>query len=285
MMVRRKMSIPPRWPTSWASPPRQTLTLCRHSPTMARNSFGWLLPAKVSSPHILSAPTPPVGGLPSARPWFLVRPRFSSESIRIATNPAPNNPLPTLSPCPQTWAMVVWTSTRPSPRCAKPSINPELVEGCPLTAGGEFLRKCALCLYGSHAPFARAHSSTSHELPQRDRARLFVSSLRERAPKIKAPMSAQRAGSGSGRARCSCCCPESAISCPYKKRGMRETMRQKLSLIAILFLAATATAQTPPPLVSPEVHADRRVTFRFRGPNVKEVAVSLEGGAKPLRMP
>jgi enterochelin esterase family protein len=62
-------------------------------------------------------------------------------------------------------------------------------------------------------------------------------------------------------------------------------MRQKCSLIAILFLAATAAAQTPPPpLVSPEVHSDHRVTFRFRGPNVKEVLVSIDGTAKPLAM-
>src|SRR6267142_1211723 len=66
---------------------------------------------------------------------------------------------------------------------------------------------------------------------------------------------------------------------------MRGIMRQKSSLIAILFLAATAAAQTPPPpLISPEVHSDHCVTFRFRGPNVKEVAVSFEGAAKPLPM-
>ncbi len=50
------------------------------------------------------------------------------------------------------------------------------------------------------------------------------------------------------------------------------------------FLAATAAAQTPPPLVSPEVHSDHRVTFRFRGPNVKEVLVFVDGTAKPLPM-
>src|SRR3989440_3000537 len=51
------------------------------------------------------------------------------------------------------------------------------------------------------------------------------------------------------------------------------------------FLAATTPAQTPPPpLVSPEVHADRTVTFRFRAPNDKEVAVSVEGNPNPLPM-
>jgi enterochelin esterase-like enzyme len=62
-------------------------------------------------------------------------------------------------------------------------------------------------------------------------------------------------------------------------------MRQKLCLIAILFLASTADGQTPPPpLISPEVQSDHRVTFRFRGPNVKEVRVSIEGAAKLLPM-
>ncbi len=63
-------------------------------------------------------------------------------------------------------------------------------------------------------------------------------------------------------------------------------MKRTFLVLAILFgtfLADAAVAQTPP-LVSPEVHADHRVTFRFRGPNVKEVAVSLEGAAKPVPM-
>ncbi len=50
-------------------------------------------------------------------------------------------------------------------------------------------------------------------------------------------------------------------------------------------MAGAAQAQTPPPpLISPEVHSDRSVTFRFRGPNDKEVAVFVEGAAKPLPM-
>jgi enterochelin esterase family protein len=58
-------------------------------------------------------------------------------------------------------------------------------------------------------------------------------------------------------------------------------------LVGLLFAAATAAiAQPPPPppppqqtppVVSPEVRADRTVTFRFRAPNAKEVLLALEG--------
>ena len=33
----------------------------------------------------------------------------------------------------------------------------------------------------------------------------------------------------------------------------------------------------PPPLVTPEVHSDNSVTFRFRAPNAQEVKLSREG--------
>src|SRR5579862_1846396 len=47
----------------------------------------------------------------------------------------------------------------------------------------------------------------------------------------------------------------------------------------------TAWAQTPPaPVISPEVHEDNRVTFRFRAPNAKEVLLSVEGAPKDLAM-
>ncbi len=42
-------------------------------------------------------------------------------------------------------------------------------------------------------------------------------------------------------------------------------------------LIALAQTPTPPPLVSPDVHADHTVTFRFRDPNAKAVRLSLEG--------
>jgi enterochelin esterase-like enzyme len=57
------------------------------------------------------------------------------------------------------------------------------------------------------------------------------------------------------------------------------------AIVFMAFLAADVRAQTPPaPLISPEVHSDHRVTFRFRGPNIKEVAVSIEGTSKPMPM-
>jgi enterochelin esterase-like enzyme len=61
-------------------------------------------------------------------------------------------------------------------------------------------------------------------------------------------------------------------------------MKRIFLVPAILLLTAAASAQTPPPLISPEVHSNNRVTFRFRGPNAKEVSVSLEGASKPLAM-
>src|SRR6266446_4167045 len=69
---------------------------------------------------------------------------------------------------------------------------------------------------------------------------------------------------------------------------MGEIMKRTFLVLATLlgcFLDAGAPAQTPPPpVVSPEVHPDRSVTFRFRAPNDKEVAVTIEGMAKPLPM-
>jgi enterochelin esterase family protein len=44
--------------------------------------------------------------------------------------------------------------------------------------------------------------------------------------------------------------------------------------------APPAAAPAPPVVISPEVHADRRVTFRFRAPNAKEVAVARAGAAR-----
>jgi enterochelin esterase-like enzyme len=43
---------------------------------------------------------------------------------------------------------------------------------------------------------------------------------------------------------------------------------------------ASAPAPAAPPIASPEVHADRTVTFRFRDPNAKDVLLSREGATR-----
>jgi enterochelin esterase family protein len=60
------------------------------------------------------------------------------------------------------------------------------------------------------------------------------------------------------------------------------------TLLVLVTAASPALAQAPPsppaspppPLVSPEVHPDRRVMFRFRAPNAKEVLLDREGASR-----
>jgi enterochelin esterase-like enzyme len=55
-------------------------------------------------------------------------------------------------------------------------------------------------------------------------------------------------------------------------------------LLSLLSFSTIAAAQQPhPPVVSPEVHPDNTVTFRFAAPNAKEVKLALEG-AEPQPM-
>ena len=59
-----------------------------------------------------------------------------------------------------------------------------------------------------------------------------------------------------------------------------------LSLVASMVLGwaqSPQRPQAPPPLISPEVHSDNRVTFRFRAPNAKEVLLAREG-TEPVPM-
>ena len=44
--------------------------------------------------------------------------------------------------------------------------------------------------------------------------------------------------------------------------------------------APAPTPRPPAPIVSPEVHSDHTVTFRFRDPNAKEVFLSREGAQR-----
>ena len=48
----------------------------------------------------------------------------------------------------------------------------------------------------------------------------------------------------------------------------------------VVLLASSLFAQAPQPIISPEVHADRRVTFRLRAPNAKEVFLGREGAPR-----
>jgi enterochelin esterase-like enzyme len=67
-------------------------------------------------------------------------------------------------------------------------------------------------------------------------------------------------------------------------------MKRIFPTLALVFVAVTAASpiarsQTPPPpLISPDVHPDHTVTFRFRDPHAKEVALQLEGSTKPAPM-
>src|SRR5258708_6128877 len=67
---------------------------------------------------------------------------------------------------------------------------------------------------------------------------------------------------------------------------MRHTfLFMRLAFVSAVAFASAAFAQTPPaPVVSPEVHPDNRVTFRFRAPNAKEAKLSMEGTSKDLTM-
>jgi enterochelin esterase-like enzyme len=58
----------------------------------------------------------------------------------------------------------------------------------------------------------------------------------------------------------------------------------RFALLLPLLGAMTLGQQPPPPVVSPEVHPDGRVTFRLRDPGANKVTVSLEGAKDPLTM-
>jgi len=64
---------------------------------------------------------------------------------------------------------------------------------------------------------------------------------------------------------------------------MRRLQHGMLAMMALLALAATAMAQgqpQAPPLPSPEVLADGRITFRLKAPNAQQVFVSRSGAER-----
>lgn len=62
-------------------------------------------------------------------------------------------------------------------------------------------------------------------------------------------------------------------------------MKTVIAIFALLALASWSFGQSsrPAPIISPEVHPDHSVTFRFRDPNAKAVRLNLEG-AKGVAM-
>ncbi len=61
-------------------------------------------------------------------------------------------------------------------------------------------------------------------------------------------------------------------------------MKRTVLLMSFTFASAAFAQTSPGPAVSPEVQPDNRVTFRFRAPNAKDVALSLEGAPKDIPM-
>jgi enterochelin esterase family protein len=58
-----------------------------------------------------------------------------------------------------------------------------------------------------------------------------------------------------------------------------------LLLFTVVSLAVSSVGQAaPPPIKSPEVSPDNRVTFRFRAPNAQKVEVAIEGERTPRPM-
>jgi enterochelin esterase-like enzyme len=71
-------------------------------------------------------------------------------------------------------------------------------------------------------------------------------------------------------------------------RSSIRTIRLLSASIGIVFIVVGAPAiaqqQQPRPIISPEVSADHRVTFRLYGPAMTTAAVNLEGMAQPIPM-
>lgn len=73
-------------------------------------------------------------------------------------------------------------------------------------------------------------------------------------------------------------------------QGRRDGRHARVAAGVILLVGGTVSAlraqpaspapTPPPPLVSPEVRPDQRVTFRFRAPNAREVTVDREGSPR-----
>src|SRR5579864_8067051 len=72
-----------------------------------------------------------------------------------------------------------------------------------------------------------------------------------------------------------------AIRGPRYSTTMQRTILLYLAAALVPCLAQPTQRQQPPaPIISPEVHPDHTVTFRFRDPNAKEVFLAREGAQR-----
>jgi enterochelin esterase-like enzyme len=74
------------------------------------------------------------------------------------------------------------------------------------------------------------------------------------------------------------------MSADLLNRFIREAKSTSVILVILAASLSALAQQQPKMIISPEVAADGRVTFRFQDPNAKDVKVSIEGRAKPLDM-
>jgi len=71
-----------------------------------------------------------------------------------------------------------------------------------------------------------------------------------------------------------------AVSDRSQSGTMAAMNRTLLGFVLTILPALAQTPAPPPPIISPEVHSDKTVTFRFRDPNAKEVFLSREGATR-----
>lgn len=65
---------------------------------------------------------------------------------------------------------------------------------------------------------------------------------------------------------------------------MRKAIPSFLSCLITITISVAQAQQTSPPVQSPDVQSDGRVTFRLRDPNAQQVVVNVEGAKAPLPM-
>src|SRR5271165_1721737 len=69
-----------------------------------------------------------------------------------------------------------------------------------------------------------------------------------------------------------------------RRQPCNMAIAMKFLMSVLIAVSSVAFAQQPPAIVSPDVQAGGKVTFRFLDPNAKDVKLSFEGEPAPLDM-